>query len=48
MAGRPPFDGFNPESEDIEGYLERLLEHFIACCILRATRKLLQNEERFS
>ena len=30
MAGRPPFDGFNPDSEDIESYLERLQEYFIA------------------
>ena len=30
MAGRPPFDVFNPESEDIESYLERLQEYFIA------------------
>jgi len=30
MAGRPPFDGFNPDSEDIESYPERLQEYFIA------------------
>ena len=24
MAGRPPFDQFDAESEDIESYLERL------------------------
>ena len=30
MPGRPPFDGFNPDSEDIESYLERLQEYFIA------------------
>ena len=30
MAGRPPFDGFNPDSVDIESYLERLQEYFIA------------------
>ena len=30
MAGRPPFDGFNPDSEDIESYLECLQEYFIA------------------
>ena len=30
MAGRPPFDVFNPESEDIESYLERLQQYFIA------------------
>ena len=30
MAGRPPFDPFDAESEDIESYLERLQEHFTA------------------
>ena len=30
MAGRPPFDQFDAESEDIESYLERLQEYFIA------------------
>ena len=30
MVGRPPFDVFNPESEDIESYLERLQQYFIA------------------
>ena len=30
MAGRPPFDVFNPESEDIESYLEQLQQYFIA------------------
>ena len=29
MAGRPPFDQFD-ESEDIESYLDRLGEYFIA------------------
>jgi len=28
MAGRPPLDQFNAESEDIESYLERLQEYF--------------------
>ena len=30
MAGRPPFDQFDAESEDIESYLERLQEYFTA------------------
>ena len=30
MAGRPPFDPFDAQSEDIESYLERLQEHFTA------------------
>ena len=30
MAGRPLFDVFNAESEDIESYIERLQEYFIA------------------
>jgi len=30
MAGRPPFDQFNAESEDIKSYLERLQEYFTA------------------
>ena len=30
MSGRPPFDVFNPDSEDVESYLERLQEYFIA------------------
>ena len=30
MADRPSFDVFNPESEDIESYLERLQQYFIA------------------
>ena len=30
MAGRPPFDQFNSEEEDIDSYLERLQEYFIA------------------
>ena len=30
MAGRPPFDQFNSEAEDIDNYLERLQEYFIA------------------
>ena len=30
VAGRPPFDVFHPESEDIENYLERMQEYFIA------------------
>ena len=30
LAGRPPFDVFNAESEDIESYIERLQEYFIA------------------
>ena len=30
MAGRSPFDVFNAESEDIESYIERLQEYFIA------------------
>ena len=30
MAGRPPFDQFDGESEDIANYLERLQEHFTA------------------
>ena len=30
MAGNPPFDDCNSESEDIESYLERLQEYFIA------------------
>ena len=30
MAGRPPLDQFDAESEDIESYLERLQEYFTA------------------
>ena len=30
MAGRPPFDQFDVELEDIESYLERLQEYFTA------------------
>ena len=30
MAGRPPFDQFDAELEDIESYLERLQEYFTA------------------
>ena len=30
MAGRPPFDQFDADSEDIESYLERLQEYFTA------------------
>ena len=30
LAGRPPFDVFNAESEDIESYIERLQEYFTA------------------
>ena len=30
MAGRPPFDQFDAESEDIESYRERLQEYFTA------------------
>ena len=30
MAGRPPFDQFSSEEEDIDSYLERLQEYFIA------------------
>ena len=30
MAGRPPFDLFDAESEDIKSYLERLQEYFTA------------------
>ena len=30
MSDRPPFDVFNPDSEDVESYLERLQEYFIA------------------
>ena len=30
MAGRPPFDQCNVESEYIESYLERLQEYFTA------------------
>ena len=30
MSGRPPFDVFNLDSEDVESYLERLQEYFIA------------------
>jgi len=30
MAGRPPFDQFSSEEEDIDSYLERLREYFIA------------------
>ena len=30
MAGRPHFDQFDAESEDIESYLERLQEYFTA------------------
>ena len=30
MTGRPPFDQFDAESEDIESYLERLQEYFTA------------------
>ena len=30
MAGRPPFDQFDAESEDVESYLERLQEYFTA------------------
>lgn len=30
MAGRPPFDQFNAESEDMESYLEQLQEYFNA------------------
>ena len=30
MAGRPPFDQFDAESEDNESYLERLQEYFTA------------------
>ena len=37
MAGRPPFDQFNSEDEDIDSYLERLQEYFIACDIKDGT-----------
>ena len=30
LAGRPPFDVYNAESEDIESYLQRLQEYFTA------------------
>ena len=30
MAGRAPFDQFSSEEEDIDSYLERLQEYFIA------------------
>ena len=30
IAGRPPFDEFDSEAEDIESYLERLQEYFTA------------------
>ena len=30
MAGRPPFDQFDAESEDIVSYLERLQEYLTA------------------
>ena len=30
LAGRPPFDVFSAESEDIESYIERLQEYFTA------------------
>jgi len=30
MAGKPPFDQFDTESEDVESYLERIKEYFTA------------------
>ena len=37
MAGRPPFDVFNADSEGIESYLERLQEYLIAYDIKEGT-----------
>ena len=46
MAGRPPFDQFDADSEDIESYLERLQEYLIPMTS-KKTKTTLLNDERF-
>ena len=44
MAGRPPFDQFDADSEDIESYLERLQEYFTTYDIADDEAMLLCSE----
>ena len=48
MTGRPPFDVFFPESEDIESYLKRMQEYISLPMISKMTQTMRLNDERYS